>query len=176
MLHMSVSFSVTSTIYRLYHPLKEHILFKSLIYCIKYQYLSYNTTVPFEEAYLESLSCSVHISSSCLLLSTKFADDRWMVQQGFLDTEIPSDAEWWWNQPVTNLPLHTPITVHFKVSCDEATETFHREQIDQMPIVNDDGYVGGLVSRIQTSVYVTLKRQQCIREGKKKVISHLVVV
>lgn len=72
-------------------------------------------------------------------LSTKHCDDRWLVQHGFLETEVPKESEWWWNEPVTTLPLQTPITVHSKVSCSEAVEILKRELIDQMPIVNDDG-------------------------------------
>ena len=68
-----------------------------------------------------------------------------MVQQGFLETEVPSEAEWWWHQPVSVLPLKTPITVQEDTTCSKAIEILEKEQIDQMPIVSKTGWVGSVI-------------------------------
>lgn len=47
---------------------------------------------------------------------TKFVDDRWMSSEGFIDAEVPPQAAWWWNQPLSVLQLQTPITVSDHVS------------------------------------------------------------
>ena len=63
-----------------------------------------------------------------------------MLQHGFLETEVPSEAEWWWHQPVSVLSLKTPITVQEDTSCGKAIEILEKEQIDQMPIVSKTGW------------------------------------
>ena len=80
-----------------------------------------------------------------LFSSTKFADDKWMVQQGYLESEVPKESEWWWHLPVTSLSLKSPIVVQSSVTCNEAIDVFNKNQIDQMPIVNDKGYASVVV-------------------------------
>ena len=39
-----------------------------------------------------------------------------MSREGFIDVEVPPQAAWWWSQPVSVLPLQSPITVSDHVS------------------------------------------------------------
>lgn len=75
--------------------------------------------------------------------SSKFVDDRWMVQYGYLEPghEAPPGAAWWWNLPVTVLPLQIPLTVNSKVTCSETMEVFHQVKEQQLAITNDNGSV-----------------------------------
>ena len=42
---------------------------------------------------------------------TKFVDDGWMIQKGYLEPEVPAEqSSWWWNQPISALSLPEPIT------------------------------------------------------------------
>ena len=70
-----------------------------------------------------------------------------MLQHGFLETEVPSESEWWWHQPVSVLSLKTPITVQEDTSCSKAIEILEKEQIDQMPIVSKTGWALGIVNK-----------------------------
>lgn len=47
----------------------------------------------------------------------------------------------WWNKPVSVLELLTPVTVQSDVSCGDAIKTLGAGQLDQVPVVNDDGYI-----------------------------------
>ena len=39
------------------------------------------------------------------------------------------------------LELLTPVTVQSDVSCGDAIKTLGAGQLDQVPVVNDDGYI-----------------------------------
>lgn len=39
-----------------------------------------------------------------------------MSSEGFVDIEVPPQAAWWWDQPISVLSLQTPITVSNLVS------------------------------------------------------------
>ena len=51
---------------------------------------------------------------------SKFLNDKWMAERGFLDADREmAKQHWWWNETVSRLDLNAPVTisagVHFHV-------------------------------------------------------------
>jgi cystathionine beta-synthase len=47
----------------------------------------------------------------------------------------------WWNQPVSGLKLRAPLTVHPEVTVQDALRLLSREGFDQVPVIDETGYV-----------------------------------
>lgn len=79
---------------------------------------------------------------------TKFLNDQWMVDNGFLEpvTEDAHSKEWWAQRPVSELCLNTPITVGPDVSCSECVDILNRNGYDQLPCLNKAGDIEGMVT------------------------------
>ena len=50
-------------------------------------------------------------------------------------------GESWAKLPVSNLPQKFPMTILPSVSCGDCVDILHREGFDQMPVVNENGFV-----------------------------------
>lgn len=79
---------------------------------------------------------------------TKFLNDQWMVDSGFLEplTDDSSNKEWWSQRPVSDLALSTPITVTAEVTCGECVDILNRNGYDQLPCLSADGNIAGMVT------------------------------
>ena len=71
------------------------------------------------------------------LYSTKFADDKWMLQNGMKEPDGPLPT--WWTLPVSSLNLPKPIAVTSGITCSEAVRIMKREKISQIPVLNEEG-------------------------------------
>lgn len=79
---------------------------------------------------------------------TKFLNDNWMVENGFMEARVdPAHAnEWWSTRPVSDLQLNTPIVVGTSVTCSECVDILNKNGYDQLPCVNASGDIEGMVT------------------------------
>jgi len=96
----------------------------------------------------EDQRCVVILADSVRNYMTKFLEDDWMAERDFIKPAEEEDGEkiWWWNEKITSLDLRTPLTITPKIKCQAAIEIMNREQFDQLPVVNEGGYVLGMVT------------------------------
>lgn len=71
---------------------------------------------------------------------TKFADDKWLYQNGLKDAEGPFPK--WWDLPMSSLPASTLVTVSSETTCSEAVRKMKQEGLTVIPVLNEDGCVG----------------------------------
>lgn len=79
---------------------------------------------------------------------TKFLNDGWMVENGFMEPSVDSAVakEWWADRPVSELQLSTPIVVDPDVLCSACVTILNKNGYDQLPCVSKDGEVLGMVT------------------------------
>jgi cystathionine beta-synthase len=77
---------------------------------------------------------------------TKFLNDNWMVDNGFKAAPKSTLREWWAEKTVADLKLTTPLTVTPSVSCDECVKILTAHGYDQLPCVNKDSEIEGMVT------------------------------
>lgn len=79
---------------------------------------------------------------------TKFLNDNWMIESGFLEPRVDEAAksEWWAERPVSDLELNTPLVVGPEVSCSECVDILNKNGYDQIPCLNKDGEIQGMVT------------------------------
>ena len=65
-----------------------------------------------------------------------------MVSRGFIEdiNDVDTSVAWWFNLRVSSLELRAPLTVHPRVTIQEALNLLNREAFDQVPVVDDHGY------------------------------------
>lgn len=86
---------------------------------------------------------------------TKFLNDDWMVDNGFMEpSQSPESGEWWAQKTVSDLHLDTPFTVGPEVSAKDCLAILNKHGIDQMPVVSSSG-VQGVVALTNLSSLVT---------------------
>lgn len=92
--------------------------------------------------------CVVILPDSIRNYMTKFLSDDWMSQRGFLqlDTNPETSNEWWSNLPVSALKLNAPLTVMPNVNIQETLELLNKEGFDQVPVVDEEGNILGMVT------------------------------
>jgi cystathionine beta-synthase len=76
---------------------------------------------------------------------TKFLNDSWMIESGFMEARVdPTHKdEWWACRPVSDLQLNTPIVVGPEITCSECVDILNKSGVDQMPCVNKEGDIEG---------------------------------
>jgi len=78
---------------------------------------------------------------------SKFLNDGWMIEHGFMkDSSQVYQGEWWSHKTVAELQLQTPLTVSPTVTCAECVEILNKQGYDQLPCVNKDGGIEGMVT------------------------------
>jgi len=79
---------------------------------------------------------------------SKFLNDSWMIDNGFMEDHETVDlkAEWWSRRTVNDLRLQTPLTISSSLSCAAAIEIMSKEGYDQLPVVSSEGSVEGMVT------------------------------
>jgi cystathionine beta-synthase len=97
--------------------------------------------------------CLVLLPDSIRNYLTKFVSDDWMWSHGIVDTErkigtLDSGRYTgeWLAKPVGSLPLATPFTVQPDVSVKAAIDILAGEGFDQLPVVDVEGNVLGVVT------------------------------
>eukprot|EP00456_Euglypha_rotunda_P021486 TRINITY_DN1840_c0_g1_i20.p1 TRINITY_DN1840_c0_g1~~TRINITY_DN1840_c0_g1_i20.p1 ORF type:complete len:256 (-),score=50.54 TRINITY_DN1840_c0_g1_i20:158-823(-) len=91
---------------------------------------------------------------------SKFLNDNWMVENGFLEEKelVSPSAEWWGKKTVADLKLHTPVTVSSTVPCSTAVEIMSSTGYDQLPVVGAEGAIEGMVTLGNLTAQITLER------------------
>jgi len=81
---------------------------------------------------------------------TKFLNDDWMHERGFIDKSSSqldiATGEWWFNLPVSQLPQKAPFTVNPDVPVSTAVDIMQREGIDQIPVISASGDILGVLT------------------------------
>jgi cystathionine beta-synthase len=79
---------------------------------------------------------------------SKFLSDDWMLSYDYLDPSevLESHQNWWTNKQVRQLQLATPCTILPEVSCGRATEILRSQGFDQLPVVDRNGTILGVVT------------------------------
>jgi len=93
----------------------------------------------------EGQRCVVLLPDSVRNYMSKFLNDEWM-QNNVLNEQPPLPDEWWASKTVKELGLSKPITVLPSVTCAAAVEILKKEGFDQLPVVDGDGQVQGVVT------------------------------
>lgn len=73
--------------------------------------------------------CVVLLADSVRNYMSKFLNDAWMYENGFVDESLKQRDTihgWWANKRVADLELNSPITISPDVSCREAIEVMSR--------------------------------------------------
>jgi cystathionine beta-synthase len=101
----------------------------------------------------EDQTCVVILPDSVRNYLSKFLSDDWMWSFGFVDEEHSigaaaghQDAEGWRTSTVSDLHVPTPVTVQPVVTCANAIEIMEEQGFDQLPVVDGDGGVVGVVT------------------------------
>lgn len=77
---------------------------------------------------------------------SKFLNDKWMIDNGFMADNTLQSSEWWSNRPVSDLKLEAPLTVQPSLTCAQCIDIFKANGYDQLPVVSADGEVLGMVT------------------------------
>ncbi|XP_065083875.1 cystathionine beta-synthase-like [Ochlerotatus camptorhynchus] len=75
---------------------------------------------------------------------TKFVSDNWMEARNFMESVNVQNHKWWNNQ-VSTLDLATPVTITVDVSINEAVRIMKSRMFNQLPVINNDGSIRGVV-------------------------------
>ncbi|GFR09776.1 cystathionine beta-synthase [Trichonephila clavata] len=95
----------------------------------------------------EGQRCVVILPDGVRNYMTKFLTDSWMTEKNYMDIDSEMvKKHWWWNTEVRNLKLAAPITVLPHVSCQDAIDIMRTEGFDQLPVVDDAGFVKGVIT------------------------------
>lgn len=101
----------------------------------------------------EGQRCVVILPDSIRNYMSKFLSDDWMSQRDFLqldknteDSKSWNGRPWWWKLHVSALNLHSPLTVTPNVTIEETLEILNAEGFDQVPVVDEQGTIMGMVT------------------------------
>jgi len=78
---------------------------------------------------------------------SKFLRDSWMIENGYMndnDTDLAKQS--WANHTVGELKLENPFTIHPQVPCGKALRIMNKMGYDQLPVVDSDNHVVGMVT------------------------------
>ena len=93
---------------------------------------------------------------------TKFLDDDWMIDKGFMEVSEKQDGEYsqaWATHTVNDLALEVPLTIEPNVSLGKAVELMQRKGFDQLPVCASSGQVLGVVT--EGNIAARLPRGDC---------------
>ncbi|KAL4229563.1 hypothetical protein ACF0H5_012602 [Mactra antiquata] len=96
----------------------------------------------------EGQRCVVLFADSVRNYMSKFLSDDWMSQRDYLqlDKASPQGRSWWWDSNVSVLDLQSPLTVIPNVTIGETLELLNKEGFDQVPVVDEEGTILGMVT------------------------------
>lgn len=109
--------------------------------------------------------CVVVLPDSVRNYMTKFLNDEWMVQAGYVDSQGKLQAatsrlrHWWSPRRVADLDLNSPITITPETLCKEAIAIMTSQGIDMVPVQSEsDGKVLGVLTEGQLTSMMTRGR------------------
>eukprot|EP01111_Echinosteliopsis_oligospora_P015087 TRINITY_DN584_c0_g1_i1.p1 TRINITY_DN584_c0_g1~~TRINITY_DN584_c0_g1_i1.p1 ORF type:complete len:500 (+),score=172.87 TRINITY_DN584_c0_g1_i1:100-1599(+) len=98
----------------------------------------------------EGQRCVVLLADSVRNYMTKFLNDDWMIDAGFVDdaflAEKKQEREQWKGATVADLKLPAPISVTPSDPVEKAIDVMKRRGFDQLPVLNDNRRAVGLVT------------------------------
>ncbi|XP_003218996.1 cystathionine beta-synthase-like protein isoform X2 [Anolis carolinensis] len=95
----------------------------------------------------EGQRCVVILPDSVRNYMSKFLNDKWMTQKGFMTEENDIiNKPWWWHLKVQELTLSAPLTVLPSVTCEKTIEILKEKGFDQVPVVDESGVILGMVT------------------------------
>ena len=92
---------------------------------------------------------------------TKFLNDDWMQERDFMPAKKDGSALsnlWWSNKVVSDLRLQMPVSVVTSVKCSEAVNILKKMGFDQMPVVDDNNGIVGMVTEGNIMSQIMSKR------------------
>jgi len=107
--------------------------------------------------------CVVLLADSIRNYMSKFLNDSWMFENGFVDESAyfasNSKEGWWTSRRVSDLTLNSPITVSPTVSCREAIHIMSSQGFDMVPVQSEeDGKVLGVLTEGNLTTQITRGR------------------
>ncbi|XP_061571675.1 cystathionine beta-synthase-like [Cololabis saira] len=95
----------------------------------------------------EGQRCVVILPDSIRNYMSKFLNDKWMVERGFLrEEDLMEKKPWWWNWKLQCLNLSAPLTVLPSVTCQKTIKILKEKRFDQVPVVDEAGLILGMVT------------------------------
>ena len=109
--------------------------------------------------------CVVLLADSIRNYMSKFLNDSWMFDNGFVDGSIATSQNtisgWWANRRVADLELNSPLTITPDVTCREAIEITTTQAFDMVPVQSaEDGKVLGVLTEGNLTSFITHNRIQ----------------
>jgi cystathionine beta-synthase len=111
----------------------------------------------------EGQRCVVILPDSVRNYMTKFLNDSWMYDNGFIDEDCHRQSRlsaWWGSRSVSELGLNTPITVSPETSCKEAIDLLLSQGFDMVPVQSTNQGILGVVTEGNLSAMITQNRIQ----------------
>ncbi|SPQ95499.1 Cystathionine beta-synthase [Plasmodiophora brassicae] len=93
--------------------------------------------------------CLVLLADSIRNYMSKHLSDDWMAEHDFLDADtLESNLKlsWWSEKRVSDLDLNTPMTALPTMTCKDAVQLMHDHGFDQLPVVNNENEVLGMIT------------------------------
>jgi cystathionine beta-synthase len=90
--------------------------------------------------------CVIILPDSIRNYMSRFANDDWMIDRGFIDVPPKMTAQWWWYKPVTELELTLPSLIKPDTIIFDAVKLFKDESIDYIPVIGKEGDPIGILS------------------------------
>lgn len=95
----------------------------------------------------EGQRCVVLLPDGVRNYMTKFLSDDWMAERDLIDIHSEMIAKhWWWDLKVSCLDLPAPVTILPHMSVQDAVDIMNKECYDQLPVVDEVGFIQGVVS------------------------------
>jgi len=88
--------------------------------------------------------CLVILPDSVRNYMTKFLTDEWMIEMGFIEPTLPSTG--WANMTIADLHLRKAEVIEATSTVGEAISKMNKFGFDQLPVVDSQGKVVGVVS------------------------------
>jgi len=95
----------------------------------------------------EGERCVVILPDGLRNYMTKFLSDQWMIDRDLLvDMNDTSRNHWWSDLKVSTLNLQAPLSILPTVTCQSAIDIMKKEGFDQLPVIDQDGSIKGVVT------------------------------
>jgi len=95
----------------------------------------------------EGKRCVVILPDGVRNYMTKFLSDQWMIERDLLDVSNDVSQNHWWSElKVSAMKLQAPLSIVPTVTCQDAIDIMKKEGFDQLPVVDNQGTVKGMVT------------------------------
>lgn len=94
----------------------------------------------------EGQRCVIILPDGIRNYMSKMVSDHWMEARDFMDYNRHNNDHWWWNMKISSLQLQAPLTVQPTITCQEAIDVMKKEGYDQIPVVDENGGILGMVT------------------------------